>query len=183
MASASIGVDAGGLSAETFNTTNFRVADTFGSTAASGLTVAKLKEAKRILRHYENDFESDQLTLVIGSQQEADLLEDIQVVSTEFNDRPVLMEGRITRFLGFNIVMSERLPTYTTNTRGVLAYVKSGLYLGIWKDMQNTITQRNDLSGHPWQVYTQASFGASRLQPGKIIQIACLDSTGASINP
>jgi hypothetical protein len=181
--SASIGVDAGGLSAETFNTTNFRVADTFGSTAASGLTVAKLKEAKRILRHYENDFESDQLTLVIGSQQEADLLEDIQVVSTEFNDRPVLMEGRITRFLGFNIVMSERLPTYTTNTRGVLAYVKSGLYLGIWKDMQNTITQRNDLSGHPWQVYTQASFGASRLQPGKIIQIACLDSTGASINP
>jgi hypothetical protein len=48
-ATAQLGQDAGGLTSETFSTTNFQVASTFGSSAASGLTVAKIIEAKRIL--------------------------------------------------------------------------------------------------------------------------------------
>lgn len=176
-----LGIDASAFTSETFNTTNFRVADTFGASAATGLTVAKLIETKRILRHYHNDLDTDPLTLVIGSQQEADLLNQVQVVSTEFNDKPVLVDGKVTRFLGFDVVVIERLPTYTTNTRGVLAFVKSGLYLGIWKDMTNSVSKRTDLSSEPWDLYTQVSFGASRTQPGKVIQIACLDSTGADI--
>lgn len=176
-ATAYTGVDGAALSSETFNTTNYRIADTFGSAAASGLTVAKLIEAKRILRRNFNDLETDTPTLVIGSQQESDLLNQVEVVSTEFNDRPVLVDGNLKRFLGFDIIVSERLPIYTTTTRGVLAFVKSGLYLGIWKDMQNTISQRNDLAGNPWQLYTQVSFGVTRTQPGKVLQIACADST------
>lgn len=176
---ASIGQDAAALTSETFNTTNFRIADTFGSSAASGLTVAKIIEAKRILRHYHVDLESDPVTLICGSQQESDLLRQVQVVSTEFNDRPVLTDGKVTRFLGFDIVYSERLPTYTTNTRGVLAFAKSGLYLGMWKDMANSVSKRTDLSSEPWDLYTCVSYGAVRLEPGKVLQIACLDSTGA----
>ena len=48
-ATAQIGQDAGGLSGETFNTSLYQIASTFGSTAASGLTVAKMIEAKRDL--------------------------------------------------------------------------------------------------------------------------------------
>ena len=171
------------LSTESFDTTKFRIADTFGAGAATGLNVAKLIEAKRILRHYENDLEMDEPTLICGSQQESDLLNQVQVVSTEFNDKPVLVDGKVVRMLGFNIVYIERLPTYTTNTRGVLAFVKSGMYLGMWKDMQNSVSQRRELSGEPWGVYTMVSYGATRLEEGKVIQIACLDSTGAAITP
>lgn len=177
------GQDVAALSTESFNTTNFRVADTFGASAATGLTVAKLIEAKRILRKYHNDLETDPLTIVIGSQQESDLLNQVQVVSTDFNDKPVLVDGRVVRFLGFDVVVMERLPTYTTNTRGVLAFVKSGLHLGVWKDMQNRASIRNDLSSEPYDLNTQVSYGATRTQPGKVIQIACLDSTGADITP
>lgn len=176
-----IGQDAGGLQQESFDTSKFRIADNFGASAATGLTVAKLIEAKRILRKYHNDLDSDALTLIIGSQQESDLLNQVQVVSTEFNDKPVLVDGKVVRFLGFNIVVSERLPTYTTNTRGVLAFVKSGIYLGIWKDMINRATIRDDLTSQPWQLYTMVSYGVTRTQPGKVLQIACLDSTGADI--
>ena len=143
-----------------------------------------MSNKKRILRHYHNDLESDGLTLVIGSQQESDLLNQVQVVSTEFSDRAVLVDGRLKRFLGFDIVMSERLPQTTLNTtRGVLAFVKSGVYLGIWKDMQNRISIREDLSSQPWQVYTMAMYGATRTQPGKVIQILCADTSGADITP
>lgn len=180
---AKTGIDGSAFTTETFDTAKFRIADTFGSSAATGLTVAKLFEAKRILRKYHNDLDTDPVTLVIGSQQEQDLFNQVQVVSTEFNDRPVLVDGKVVRFLGFDIVVMERLPIYTTNTRGVLCFVKSGLYLGMWKDQTNRISIRNDLSGEPWDLYTSVSFGATRTQPGKVLQIACKDTTGADITP
>ena len=181
---AQIGQDASGLSAETFSTSNFQIASTFGSSSASGLTVAKLIETRRVLQHYHNDLDSEQLTLVIGSSQEADLLNQVQVVSTEFNEKPVLVDGRVRRFLGFDVVVSERLPQTTVGSvRGVLAFVKSGVYLGMWKDMTNRISIRNDLSGEPWQVYTSVMYGATRTQPGKVIQILASDTSGADITP
>lgn len=183
--SAQIGQDSSALTTEAFNTTNFQVAVTFGAGSANGLSVAKLIEAKRILRKYHNDLETDPLTLVIGSQQEADLLNQVQVVSTEFNDRPVLVDGQVKRFLGYDVVVMERLPynVGASNQRGVLAFVKSGMYLGIWKDMTNRVSIRNDLSGEPFDLYTQTMYGATRLQPGKVVQILAADTTGADITP
>lgn len=174
------GEDAASLSNESFNTTNFQVASTFGASAATGLTVAKIIEARRILRHYHVDLETDPVTLVVGSQQESDLLNQVQVVSTEFNDRPVLVDGKVTRMLGFDIVYSERL-AWSSNVRTCLAFAKSGMYLGVWSDMMNTIDQRRDLSSHPYQVYTKTSFGATRLEPGKLISILCSDTTGLDV--
>ena len=177
------GQDASALTGETF-TSGFQISASFGGGSACGLSVAKLIEAKRLLRHYHNDLEMDAPCLVIGSQQESDLLNLVQVVSTEFNDRPVLVDGRIQRFLGYDIVLSERLPQTTVNvTRGVLAFVKSGLYLGIWKDTDNKIFQRPDLSGNPWDISTTAMYGAVRTQLGKVFQVLCADTTGADITP
>lgn len=182
---AQLGQDANGLTPESFNTTNFQISASFGASAANGLSVAKLIEARRILRHYHNDLEADPLTLVIGSQQESDLLNQVQVVSTEFNDRPVLVDGHVRRFLGYDVVVSERLPynVGASNQRGILAFVKSGMYLGMWKDMTNRVSIRNDLSGEPWDLYTQVMYGATRLQAGKVIQILAADSSGGDITP
>lgn len=182
-ATAQIGVDAGSLSNETFNTTNFRVAVDFKAAAATGLTTAKLIEAKRIFRKYHNDLDNDELTLVIGSNQEADLLSQVQVTSTEFNgsEKPVLKDGKVIRFLGFNIKVMERLPLPVTDQRGVLAYTKSGIHLGVWQDLQTQISQRMDLSSQPWQIYSKQSYGATRTQPGKVVQILCSDTSGVDI--
>ena len=183
-ASRYIGQDAANLTTDTFSTSSFQIANNFGASAANGLTVAKMIEAKRILTHYHNDLEMDQPTMVIGSQQESDLLNQVEFVSTEFNERPVLVDGRVKRFMGFDIVVSERVPQTTVGSyRGVLAFVKSGMYLGIWKDLTNRISQRNDLSSEPWQVYTSTMYGAARMQDGKVIQIVCADTTGADITP
>lgn len=179
---AKTGTDVDGLSNETWASisTNLSVASNFGASAATGLTVAKLIEAKRILRHNHVDMETDPITLVIGSKQESDLLNQVQVVSTEYNDKPVLVDGSVKRFLGFDIVMSERL-TVASNVRSVMAFAKSGLYLGVWTDMSTSVSQRNDLSGEPYQVYTKMSCGATRLEPGRLLEILCADTTGADI--
>jgi hypothetical protein len=185
------GTDTGTLTAETFaqaattatgSSTGLTIADTFGNSSTTiGLTVAKLIEARRIFRHLHVDLEAEDLTLVIGSQQEADLLKEVQVVSTEFNDRPVLVDGRLQRFLGWNIVVSERL-SVASSIRSCIAMVKSGMILGIWQDLFNDVCIRHDLSSQPYQVYTKAMFGASRLEPGRVLKINCGNDTAGSDN-
>ena len=192
---AQIGADAGSLTSETFSLTTFTddtpagftVEDDFGASAAVGLTVAKMIEARRVLRHFHNDLENDPATLVIGSNQEADLLKQVQVTNKEYNrsvaDNSVLVDGKVTRFVGFDIVVMERLPVIATNTRGCLVFVRSGLHLGIWKDVSTQIFQRPDLESNPWDVSTVHTYGATRTQPGKVLCIACADTTGVDITP
>lgn len=178
-ATAQIGQDAGGLSGENFDTTDYRISDSFGASTSAGLTVAKMIEAKRIFRKAQVDVEAEQLTWVTNSQGEADLLNQVTVVSTEFSDRPVLTDGKVSRMLGFDIIYSERL-TSSSNLRQNIATVKSGLYLGIWRDTYNRVSQRNDLSGEPYQLYTAMSCGATRLEPGRTLQVLCADTSAAA---
>ena len=93
-------------------------------------------------------------------------MNQVQVVSTEFNDRPVLVDGRITRFMGFNIKVMERLPLTGSGTdREILAFAKSGLHLGLWQDLYNRVSIRNDLSSEPYDLYTKTMFGVRPAHP------------------
>src|SRR4029077_4579659 len=179
-ADASIGTDGASFTTETFDTAKWGIPSTFGSSAASGLTVAKMIEAKRIFRKAQVDVESDPLTWVTNSQGESDLLNQVQVVSSDFNGtQAVLREGKVTHFLGFDICYSERLIS-VANVRQNIVMAKSGLYLGIWMDVVNDVTQRKDLSSLPYQIYTMMSSGATRLEPGRLLQALCADTSPAA---
>jgi len=156
-----------------FGATQFVSVNTGGT--ASNLNVAKLRAGKRILMANEVDFDEDQVYCAISSVEHDSLLNEIQVVSTDFNDKPVLVEGRVTRFLGINFIVSERMTTATDDAAGtsrqIPMWAKSGMHLGTWNDMQTDITQRRDLSGMPWQAYLAMSMGATRLEEKKIVRI------------
>lgn len=156
-----------------FGATQFVSVNTGGTT--SNLNVAKLRAGKRILMANEVDFDEDQVYCAISSVEHDSLLNEIQVVSTDFNDKPVLVEGRVTRFLGINFIISERMTTATDDAAGtsrqIPMWAKSGMHLGVWNDMQTDITQRRDLSGMPWQAYLAMSMGATRLEEKKIVRI------------
>lgn len=187
-----IGADAGSLSTEAFPVVSgaFQVPSDFGSGSTStGLSVAKINYARQILEHYHNveELNAGGGVLVIGSQQHADLRNQALVTSSEFNQNGgVLNKGYVTEYMGFKIVVSERLPTITdvnshANTRGCLAFVKSGLYLGLWQEIKTEVLRRPDLEANPWDISTTVSFGGTRTELGKIIQICAADTTGADI--
>jgi hypothetical protein len=173
LATSSIGEQGSG--SETFDTTNFSIAAAFGAASATGLTVKKLIEANRMFRGAFVDLDRETKTVVIGSQQEADLLNQAQVQSTDFNPGAVLVEGRVVRFMGFNIVVSERLDK-VSNDRYVIAFVKSGIHLGVWKEQVTNISHRTDLTSEPWDIYNCMTFGATRTQQGKVVRILCDES-------
>lgn len=190
-ATSTIGVDAGSLSTENWDTA-YQVAGDFGASASVGLTVAKLNEAHRMLEHshaLDEDGMDNAMTLIIGSSQHADLRNQAQVTSAEFNKNGgVLLEGKVTRYMGMDVVVSERLATITdkdsnADQRQCLVFVKSGLYLGMWQDVKTEVFRRSDLEGNPWDISTIHSFGATRTELGKIIAVCALDTIGADVTP
>jgi hypothetical protein len=165
--------ESGGTST-TFPAAN-QVAVNHGAAANTGLTVAKLREAKKLLMSYEVDLDSDPITAIVTAKQHDNLLAEAQVISTDFNDKPVMVEGKITRFLGINIVHCERLDTDGSSYRRIPVFAKSGMYLGLWNDITTDISQRKDLQGLPWQAYVYMTAGATRLEENKIIEIKCAE--------
>lgn len=148
----------------------------FGGASDSGLSVAKLREAKRLLMAANVDVTKEELYLPLGATQHDNLLAETQIISSDFNggDRPVLKEGKIERFLGINFIHTELAATNLVAGDVTLPlYAKSGMYLGIWNDIITKLSERNDLQNIPWQIYIAMTMGATRLEETKVVQIAC----------
>ena len=177
--SASTGVDASNLSTESFDATNALVADTFGASASTGMTYPKLVEGWRIMRHRQVDLEAERPCVLYSSQQEADLKKQQEVISKEYGGSMAVVSGRVEMVAGFDAIVSERVNTSSSNSlRNCLAFVGSGIHLGLWKDVLTKVNERVDLTSHPWQLYSMISAGATRTQQFKVIQINCADTTG-----
>lgn len=145
-----------------------------GSTGATGLNISKLREAKKILMANEVDIDNDPLFCIITAQQHDDLLNEAQAISLDYNTRPVLVDGKITAFMGFNFIHTERLPVNSSSYRRVPAFAKSGMHLGLFNDINTMISERAD-KGYATQVYVKGTFGATRTEEGKVVEIVCAE--------
>lgn len=144
------------------------------TTTAGGLTVAKLREAMQLLIAAEVDVDNEPLFCAIGAQQHDDLLGETQAISLDFTNKPVLVDGRIKAFMGFNFLDSQRLALSGTD-RTVVCWAKSGLHLGIWGDIDVEIGPRPDKS-YSTQVYVKGTFGATRIEEEKVVAITCSEA-------
>lgn len=146
-----------------------------GGASATNLTVAKLRAAKKILLANEVDIDADPIYCAITAANHDSLLAETQVISGDFNDTKVLVNGKITRFLGIDFIHTELLTTGTDDQSGtstsVPMWAKSGAYLGVWMDLKTDVSQRKDLQGLPFQAYVMGTFGGTRLEEKKVVQI------------
>jgi hypothetical protein len=150
------------------------VAVATGSTGATGLNISKLREAKKILMENEVDVDTDPLFCIITAEQHDDLLNEAQAISLDYNTRPVLVDGKMTAFMGFNFIHTERLPVDGSSYRRVPAFAKSGMHMGLFNDISTMISERAD-KGYSTQVYVKGTFGATRTEEGKVVEIKCAE--------
>lgn len=176
-----------------YNSNSQSIAAATGAASATGLNIAKLRAAKRKLLEAELDVDNDQLFCVISAKQHDDLLNEAQAVSLDYNTRPVLVDGKITQFMGFNFIHSERIPgagsfnsainpaitsadsdgSYVTGSRWMVpVFAKSGMALGMWNDVQTSVDRRPD-KRNSWQVYVTGTFGGARLEEKRCVLINC----------
>jgi hypothetical protein len=147
---------------------------------ASKLNVAKMRAAKLKLKQNYFGTIDEEIYLGVPSADSDALLNEIQITSMDFNPGDaVLKEGKVTRFLGVNIVELEAIEANLAGTddqshAGSIAlpmWTKSGMHLGTWDGVTNDVSQRKDLQGQPWQIYTKGSFGAGRLDEKKVVKV------------
>ena len=144
-----------------------------GGATNSGLTIAKLRKAKQLLDANETD-PSDPRYIIVTSKQVTDLLQTTEVTSSDFNSIKALVAGEVNTFMGFQFVRTERVGTDANSYRRVIAYAKSGLLMAVGADINVDIGPRRD-KRNSTQVYCSASFGATRMEEGKVLEIKCAE--------
>lgn len=136
----------------------------------TGFTVAKFNSAMQLLEANEVDIENVPLVLLLGSLGVQDLLGESNYTSFDFSESKPLGGRRLPQFRGVNIIRTQRIPDETANSvyRGILMTTDT-IKVAMAQDMKVTISKRNDLKGHPDQIYTEMSFGAVRMEEATIV--------------
>ena len=152
--------------------TSFATATQQIAVGGTGLTIAKLRQARRILMGNEVDVAMDPLYIAVTATQLDELLGTTEVTSSDYNTVKTLVSGDIDTFLGFKFIQCERLGTDGSGDRRCIAWAKSGMHLGMWNDITTKISERADKS-YATQVYVKGTFGATRTEEKKVVEIIC----------
>lgn len=154
--------------------TTYQIAVTYdesGASVTSNLTIGKLRRARYNLDINEAVMDGETLTCVLTASQMQSLLRTTEVTSADYNTVKALVNGTVNSFLGMNFVRTQLLPK-SSNNRSVLVYPKSAIKLGVADETKLRITERDD-KNYSVQVYSEATFGATRLWEEKVIEILC----------
>ena len=137
-----------------------------GNATNSGLTIAKLREAKRILD--ANEAPAEDRVLIVSSKEISDLLGTTEVTSNLFNSVRALVDGDVDQFLGFKVVRSELLGV-SSNVRTCVAYHKNAAVVvdGGKKSYMDILPTQS----HALQIRSTAVLGAARLLEGGVVSI------------
>jgi len=147
--------------------------------ANSNLNVAKLRAAKRLFMSADVDLEYEKLFAAITAADHDGLLNEIQVTSLDYNNKPTLVEGKVTSFMGFNFVPVEfsdataydaAATLVSGNNRLMPAWASGAMHLGMWNDITTRVSVRDD-KRYATQVYAKTTVGATRVQEKKVVQI------------
>jgi hypothetical protein len=139
----------------------------------TGMTIAKLREAKEIIDLADVD-PSLPRHIIVSPKQITDLLGTTEVTSSDFNTVKALAQGDINSFLGFNFIVSNRLAV-ASQIRDCIAFVSDGIGLAVGKDSTARIDERAD-KGYATQVYYSAAFGATRMEEDKVVKIQAYEA-------
>lgn len=134
----------------------------------AGLTLSKLTEAKVKLDKAEIGGEK---TFVASAEQLGQLLRDPRLTSNDYNSVKALVNGEVTRFMGWEFVQTELLPM-SGGVRTCYGFVKPAL---IYKDRTLTtaqIVRRADRKFN-WYAYYKGMHGAVRRYDEGVVAVLC----------
>jgi len=163
-----------GATAVSFPSSQQIAADYENSGTNTGLTVAKLRHAAKMLD--AAGVPAGDRTIVAGATEKEQLLGSTQATSADYNNVRALVSGDIDTFLGFKFVwLPDGIVKVSSNIASCYAFHKTGLCFGMLEELFLRIDERKDKS-YSKQVYYEISCGAGRLEEKKVVEIKCDES-------
>ena len=147
----------------------------------TGFTLPKVATAMETLKTANAVDGAAELTIAWTAKQEAEFINTTEVKSVDFNTQRVLVSGGMDgEFYGFTY---ERLEDWTDElgalhrilpkvgtVRSCMAWVRDGIVLNDPAPPMVRISQLPE-KGYAYQYYGYSTFGASRMQESKIVEI------------
>lgn len=163
-----------GATATTFPSGN-QISVSAGASAATGLNIEKLIQAREALVAAEVDLSIEQPYVAVSAKQVSDMLRTVEATSDDYAQLKRLESGEITSFMGFNFIRTQRLAVDANSYRRLPVWVPSGVHVGQWNGLETRIGERADKK-YITQVYMWGALGATRTQEAKVLEIKCLES-------
>ena len=168
-----------GSTSVTFPAAKTVKADLEASGTNTGLTVAKLRRAAKMMNaqgvpNYDRTF----VCSATGLEQ---LLGTTQATSADYNNVRALVSGEVDTFLGFKfVVLPDGVINVASNIADYFAFQKTGICFGMLEELFLRIEERPDKS-YSKQVYYEINAGAARLEEAKVIKVKADESV--IVNP
>lgn len=148
--------------------------------AAGGtaLTKAKIIQARSILLGNEVD-EDAECIFLYNATAARQIMADTTLTSADFMAVQMLQAGQIAKnWMGFTWIPYQSLDVPTTNVARTVAYAKGAVQFGTGIDARTDVDQNKAKRGHPTEVYGWMSFGATRQDEKKVVQVDFATNTG-----
>lgn len=160
---------------EAATTVSFPAADTVVHGSA-GLTVAKLRSLRKLMKKRHVDMRTYKPYIAVTAEEVDDLLGETTVTSIDYNSVKALVDGEVSMFMGFVFVpyedyMGTGIP-YSSPTRSCPVWVPDGMHFGVWNELTIIISPRPDKNNIK-QIHGTFTAGATRVEEGKVFCIEC----------
>lgn len=152
------------------------------------MSVAKLRAARKLLKKRHVNLRTAMPYIAVTAEQTDDLLGEVAVGSSDYNAVKPLVDGEVSRFMGFTFVPYEDngvstggrgIPTETVagpaTIRDCPVWVSDGMHMGMWDGLSIVISPRPDKNNIK-QAHATFTAGATRLEEGKVLQLQCVES-------
>lgn len=146
--------------------------------AATGLTLDKLREVRKVLKLAEFGMEDDdQLFAAISPNQEDDLLGIAAATDQSLNAFTVeqLKSGKPTPLMGITWISTNRLPHDSSGNRLCPVWSKKNIAFGPWQDVQGQMWNDTHAKNLPYY-YTSAYVDAVRVEDAGVRVIRCVEA-------
>ena len=135
--------------------------------ASSGMTIAKLRAAVKILN--QNEVPDMDRYLALNADMLDDLLGTTEVTSADFNTVKALVQGQLDTFMGLKFIRTEKVVSTGSFATGAIAYHRGSLGLAIAREY-NRIAIRHDKHDLR-EAYGSVHLGATRTDDKGVVQI------------
>lgn len=150
-------------------------------TIGDGTDEFSVDMAKETLEKFmSHDIDADvPKVIVIGEKQMRSLLMDNEVTSGDFQPTQALATGYLPNFLGFDWVVSTRLPAPAADQLYCFAFTPYALGLQVNRDISSLVAQDPSLS-FAWRIYSYMTMGCVRVEDEHIVRIHVADTVTVS---
>jgi hypothetical protein len=148
-----------------------------GTSAESGLTLAKLRAARTTMLRLQAIDQDEIVNCFVSAKQIDDLLGITEVVNSDYAVRKSLVDGNVTSFLGFRFIQTERLPLSTGgdgNERRCIIATPKSLKLSIGTALKGDVWRVPAKKNIPY-VYFKMCAEASRMWGEVSGEIRCAE--------